>query len=156
MSFEKAKQFLESKNLAHRIIVLNEKSGTVVEAAKALGVSESEIAKTLSFIVDEKPILIVLEGTARIDNKKYRHAFHTKAKMIPFEQVEELTGHEVGGVCPFGVNESITIYFAESLRKYKKVYPAAGNNHTAVELSISELESAVYPAAWVAVTKISE
>lgn len=156
MSFEKAKEFLESKNLGDKIIVLDEKSATVEQAANALGVTEAEIAKTLSFIVDEKPILIVLEGTARIDNKKYRQTFHTKAKMIPFDLVEELIGHEVGGVCPFGVNDNINIYFDESLRKFEKVYPAAGNDHTAVGLSLEELETAVNPTAWVDVSKISE
>lgn len=156
MSFEKAKEFLESKNLGDKIIVLDEKSATVEQAANALGVTEAEIAKTLSFIVDEKPILIVLEGTARIDNKKYRQTFHTKAKMVPFDLVEELTGHEVGGVCPFGVNDNINIYLDESLRNYEKVYPAAGNDHTAIALSLEELETAVNPTAWVDVAKISE
>lgn len=156
MSFEKAKEFLESKNLGDKIIVLDEKSATVEQAANALGVTEAEIAKTLSFIVDEKPILIVLDGTARIDNKKYRQTFHTKARMIPFDLVEELTGHEVGGVCPFGVNDNINIYLDESLRNYEKVYPAAGNDHTAIALSLEELETAVNPTTWVDVAKISE
>lgn len=154
MSYQKAKEFLESKNLAQHIIRLDEKSGTVEEAANALGVTEAEIAKTLSFIVDENPILIVLEGTAKIDNKKYRHTFHTKAKMIPFESVEPIVGHGVGGVCPFGVNEGIKIFFDESLRKFEKVYPAVGDDHTAAELSVAEMEAAVQPAAWVDVAKI--
>ena len=156
MSVERAKSFLKEKDLDEKIIVLNEKSATVLQAAVALGVSEDEIAKTLSFIVDDKPILIVAEGTARIDNKKYKQTFHTKAKMIPFDSVEELTGHAPGGVCPFGVNDGVKIYFDESIKRFEKVYPAAGNDHTAVELTVDQLETAVEPEAWVDVTKIPE
>lgn len=156
MSFDKAKAYLENKGLGERIIVLDESSATVEQAAQALGVTGAEIAKTLSFIVDEKPILIVLEGTARIDNKKYRHTFGTKAKMIPLELVEQLTGHAPGGFCPFGANENVEIYLDESLKKYDKVYPAAGDDHTAVELTLYELEFAADPKAWVDVAKVLE
>ena len=111
------------------------------------------IAKTLSFLIGDTPILILTEGTARIDNHKYKDTFHAKAKMIPFDDVEAYIGHAPGGVCPFGIKEGIPVYLDESLRKFDIVYPAAGNDHSAVKLTIAELESVSVAKKWVDVCK---
>ena len=118
MSFEKAKADLEEKGLGDHVIVLSESSATVAEAAHALGVEPASIAKTLSVLQGEKPVLIVTEGTAKLDNHKYKSLFHMKAKMIPYDEVETYVGHAPGGVCPFGVNEGVAVYLDESLRKF--------------------------------------
>ena len=107
MSLEKAKIYLKKKGYEDHIIELEQSSATVSMAAEALGVEEGMIAKTMSFLLNDLPILIVTEGTARIDNRKYKDTFHTKAKMIPFDEVEQYIGHAPGGVCPFGIREDI-------------------------------------------------
>lgn len=156
MSFEKANADLEAKGLGDHIIVLNESSATVAEAAHALGVEPAMIAKTLSVLQGETPVLIVTEGTARLDNHKYKSLFHIKAKMIPYDDVETLVGHAPGGMCPFGINEGVEVYLDESLRKFETVYPAAGNGHTAVRLTLPELEAAAGAKDWVDVCKEPE
>jgi len=153
MSIEKARAFLESKGLADRIIELEDSSATVDLAAAALGVEPGMIAKTMSFMADGVPILILTEGTARVDNKKYKAAFHKKAVMIHPEDVEEYVGHAPGGVCPFGIKEGVKVYLDESLRRYDTVYPAAGNDHSAVKLSLNELENCAQAVGWVDVCK---
>ena len=110
-------------------------------------------AKTLSFLVEEKPILIVVSGDAKIDNSKYKAEFHKKAKMIPHENVEKIIGHQVGGVCPFGINEGVEVYLDKSLQKYKTVYPASGSDSSAVKLTIQELEQASNYQKWIDVCK---
>ena len=124
MAFEKAKAYLDRFGLADRIIVTQHSSATVAEAAEALGCREEMIAKTLSFLQGESPVLILADGVARIDNRKYKDRFGCKARMIPADQVEPLVGHEIGGVCPFGVNEGVSVYLDESLRRHEIVYPA--------------------------------
>ena len=156
MSFEKAKAYLKDKGLEDHIIVLNESSATVAEAAHALGVEPASSAKTLSVLQGEKPVLIVTEGTAKLDNHKYKSLFHIKAKMIPYDEVETYIGHAPGGVCPFGVNEGVEIYLDESLRKFETVYPAAGNDHTAVKLILPELEMSANAKGWIDVCKEPE
>ena len=104
----------------------------------------------------QKPVLIVTEGTAKLDNHKYKSLFHMKAKMIPYDEVEAYVGHAPGGVCPFGVNEGVAVYLDESLRKFDTVYPAAGNGHTAVKLTLQELEVAAGAEGWVDVCKEPE
>ena len=153
MSFEKASGYLRSIGLEDRIIVPEASSATVELAAQAIGVTPGEIAKTLSFITKEGPVLVIAEGTARVDNHKYKETFHTKAKMIPGDRVEELVGHAPGGVCPFGIQEGVPVYMDESLRKYEIVYPAAGDDHSAVKLTVSELEQASRACGWVDVCK---
>ena len=111
------------------------------------------IAKTMSFLIGDKPILILAEGTARIDNRKYKDTFHIKAKMIPFEEVEGYIGHAPGGVCPFGICENVEVYLDESLKQFATVYPAAGNDHSAVRLTIPELEQVANARGWVNVCK---
>jgi prolyl-tRNA editing enzyme YbaK/EbsC (Cys-tRNA(Pro) deacylase) len=153
MSFEKAVNYLREKGMEDRVIVPEASSATVELAAQAIGVTPGEIAKTLSFITKEGPVLVIAEGTARVDNRKYKDTFHTKAKMIPGEQVEELIGHAPGGVCPFGIKEGVPVYMDESLRKYALVYPAAGDDHSAVRLTVEELEQVSGSIGWVDVCK---
>lgn len=153
MSFERARKAIEKYNLGDKILVFEESSATVKEAAIAVGVSEGEIAKTLSFYVDEKPILILAAGDVKIDNAKYKHFFGKKAKMIPHDEVEEVIGHQVGGVCPFGINPGIDVYLDVSLKEYEYVYPACGTANSAVKLSIEELEKGSLYKEWVDVCK---
>ena len=155
MAFFKAKEHLEKYGMSDRVMEFDVSSATVGEAAKAVGSSEGEIAKTLSFIVDEKPILIVVAGDCKIDNAKYKAYFHAKAKMIPFEDVEPLIGHAVGGVCPFGINDGVGVYLDESLRRFEIVYPACGSSNSAVKLNIEELEKTSEFRCWIDVCKIN-
>ena len=153
MSLEKAKAYLAEKGYADHIIELEDSSATVQLAAQALGVEPEMIAKTMSFLIGEEAILILTEGTAKVDNRKYKDTFHMKAKMIPFEEVENWIGHAPGGVCPFGIKEGIKVYLDESLKQFDTVYPAAGNDHSAVKLTIAELEEVAGAAGWVDVCK---
>jgi len=153
MSFIKAKEHLKKFGLENRIMEFPVSSATVREAAEALKCSEEEIAKTLSFIVNDEPILIVVAGNQKIDNAKYKSKFHVKAKMIPFEDVEKTVGHEVGGVCPFGINDNVTVYLDISLKRLKYIYPACGSHNSAVSLSIEELEKASNYKEWIDVCK---
>ena len=153
MAFEKAKAYLETFGLADRIIVTDHSSATVTEAAEALHCEPAMIAKTLSFLQGEQPVLILADGTARIDNHKYKERFGCKAKMIPGDQVEALIGHEIGGVCPFGINEGVTVYLDRSLRRHETVYPAGGSDHSGVRLTIAELERCSGFSDWVDVCR---
>lgn len=153
MSLEKAKEHLKKYKLDQNIMEFITSSATVQEAAIALNCTEGEIAKTLSFMVEEKPTLIVVSGDAKIDNSKYKAEFHKKAKMIPHENVEKIIGHQVGGVCPFGINEGVEVYLDKSLQKYKTVYPASGSSNSAVKLTIQELEQASNYQKWIDVCK---
>ena len=153
MSLEKAKAYLAEKGYADHIIELEDSSATVQLAAQALGVEPGMIAKTMSFLLGDEAILILTEGTAKVDNRKYKDTFHMKAKMIPFEEVEGWIGHAPGGVCPFGIKEGIKVYLDESLKQFDTVYPAAGNDHSAVKLTIAELEEVAGAVGWVNVCK---
>ena len=153
MSLEKAKAYLEAKGFLDHVIELKDSTATVHEAAEALGVQPAMIAKTMSFLQGEKTVLILTEGTAKVDNRKYKDLFHVKAKMIPFGEVEEYIGHAPGGVCPFGIKEGITVYLDESLKRFETVYPAAGNDHSAVRLTIAELEDVAGACGWIDVCK---
>ena len=153
MSLERAKAYLAEKGYADHIIELEDSSATVQLAAQALGVEQGMIANTMSFLIGEEAILILTEGTAKVDNRKYKDTFHMKAKMIPFEEVENWIGHAPGGVCPFGIKEGIKVYLDESLKQFDTVYPAAGNDHSAVKLTIAELEEVAGAAGWVDVCK---
>ena len=153
MSLEKAKAYLAEKGYADHVIELEDSSATVQLAAQALGVEPGMIAKTMSFLIGEEAILILTEGTARVDNRKYKDTFHMKATMIPFEEVEKWIGHAPGGVCPFGIKEGVKVYLDESLKQFDTVYPAAGNDHSAVKLTIAELEEVAGAVGWVDVCK---
>ena len=156
MSIEKAKAYLEEKGFLDHVIEFEESTATVALAAEAVGVEPGRIAKTMSFLVGEEAILILIEGMSRVDNKKFKNAFHVKAKMIPYDQVEEWIGHAPGGVCPFGIKDGVKVYLDESLKRFDTVYPAAGNDHSAVQLTIAELEQASGADGWVDVCKEPE
>lgn len=153
MSQKKAENYLEQKGFLDHVIRLEASTATVAEAADALGVEPGMIAKTMSFLLDDQPILILTEGTARVENRKYKDTFHIKAKMIPFEEVEQWIGHAPGWVCPFGINDGVKVYLDESLRRFETVYPAAGDDHSAVKLTIPELEEVAGAVGWVDVCK---
>ncbi len=153
MSIIKGKEYFKKYGMENRIMEFHVSSATVSEAAKAINCEEGEIAKTLSFIVENNPILIVVAGDLKVDNSKYKKEFSTKAKMIPFDQVEELIGHSVGGVCPFGVNDNVTVYLDISLKKYKEVYPACGSSNSAIKLTIDELEKVSNYKKWIDICK---
>ena len=156
LAFDKAKGHLEGFGLADRIIVTGHSSATVTEAAEALGCEPAMIAKTLSFLQEDSPVLILADGTARIDNRKYKDRFGCKARMIPAEKVEPLVGHEIGGVCPFGINEGVRVYLDESLRRHEIVYPAVGSDHSGARLTVTELERCSGSSGWVDVCKQPE
>ena len=154
MSAEKAKQYLEKFGLAERIQTFEQSSATVELAAQALGCEPARIAKSLTFLVDEKPIMIVAAGDVKVDNPKFKAKFHTKAKMLTPEQVVELVGQKIGGVCPFGVNEGVSVYLDESLKRFDKVFPACGESNNAICLTIEELENCSGYVEWVDVGKL--
>lgn len=153
MSRERAEADLAAKGFLDHVIRLEALTATVQEAADALGVEPGAIAKTLSFLVGDEPVLILAEGSAKIDNHKFKEQFHTKAKMIHPDEVEQYVGHAPGGVCPFGAKEGVKVYLDESLKAYDTVYPAAGDDHSAVKLTISELEQVSGFTSWVDVCK---
>ena len=155
MSFIKAKEHLKKYGYENKIMEFEVSSATVKEAALALNCDEDEIAKTLSFIVNDKPILIVVSGSSKIDNSKYKQKFKTKAKMIPFDEVENMIGHAAGGVCPFGINSDIYVYLDVSLKEHEIVYPACGSSNSAVKLTIDELEKSSMFKKWIDVSKKS-
>ena len=153
MSIERARDHLRKWNMDGRIRELELSSATVELAAKALNVEGARIAKTLSYMVDGSPILIVAAGDIRVDNRKFKDAFHTKARMLTPDQAAELVGHAVGGVCPFGVNDGVKVYLDESLKRFETVFPAAGSGNSAIELTLPELQETSLCAGWVDVAK---
>ena len=156
MSLLKAKQHLEKYNLESRVIEFDSSTATVELAALQVGVTEGEIAKSLSFLVGEQPILVIVAGDKKIDNHKFKEEFKVKAKMIPFDLVEILIGHAAGGVCPFGVNDNVLVYLDKSLKRFETVYPACGSSNSAIELTIEELEKYSNFYKWVDVCKEGE
>lgn len=153
MSFDTVKQYLHSQGLEDRVIQFSDSTATVALAAEALGCEEARIAKTMSFLRKDKPIVIVTAGDVKVDNKKYKDTFGVKAKMVPYDQVEEYIGHVPGGVCPFVLNKDVSVYLDISLKRFDIVYPAAGDSHSAVRLSLNELQKLVMSIAWVDVCK---
>ena len=153
MAVEKVREYLKEYHMEDRILEFDVSSATVELAAQAVGCEPERIAKTMSFLVNEEVILIVTAGDVKIDNKKYPQHFHAKAKMIPFEEVEEYTGHAPGGVCPFAVREGVRAYLDESLKRFETVYPAAGSANSAVRLTPQELEQCIENVMWIDVCK---
>ena len=153
MAIEKVRAYFKNYNMEDRIQEFDVSSATVELAAEALHCEPCRIAKSLSFKVDEKPILVVAAGDAKVDNHKYKTQFGTKAKMLTPQEAEELVGHAVGGVCPFAVNEGVTVYLDESLKRFKTVFPACGSSNSAIELTIEEMEKYSGYSAWVDVCK---
>lgn len=140
--------YFKDKGLSHEIIYLDESSATVPLAAEALGVEEKMIAKTLAFKLKDRNIVVVACGTARVDNKKYKKAFKCKAKMLPADETLEITGHPVGGVCPFALPDEIDVYLDESLKDFEIIYPAAGSANSAVKIAPEEILE-ITGAEWV-------
>lgn len=153
MAIEKVKAYFEGYGMADRVLEFPVSSATVELAAQALGCEPCRIAKTLSFSVEDKPILIVAAGDAKIDNPKYKAQFGTKAKMLTPAEAEDLVGHAVGGVCPFAVKEGVRVYLDESLKRFETVFPACGSSNSAIELTIPELERYSGYDSWVDVCK---
>lgn len=154
MSIERVRAYFKMLGIENRILEFPVSSATVELAAAALGTEGKRIAKTLSFLVDGKAVLIVTAGDAKIDNRKFKEFFHVKAKMLSYEQVTELIGHAVGGVCPFAVNKGVEVYLDESLKRFETVFPACGSGNSAIELTIPELEKYSGYKEWVDVTKL--
>ncbi len=153
MSIERVKEYFRSYGMEDRILEFDVSSATVELAAAAVGVEGKRIGKTLSFHQGDEVALILVAGDARIDNKKYKARFGTKAKMLAFEEAEPLIGHAVGGVCPFGVNEGVKVYLDESLKRFETVFPACGSSNSAIELTIPEVEKYSNYIDWVDVCK---
>lgn len=157
MAVQQVKQYFKDKfGLDDIVRETDASSATVAEAAAAIGTEERRIAKTLSFLLRDEVILIVVAGDARVDNRKYKDTFGQKATMLPFDQTEELTGHAPGGVCPFGVRDGVKIYLDESMKRFESVYPAAGSGNSHVHMTMAELEHYIPFEAWVDVTKLPE
>ena len=153
MSIENVKLFFKQYGMESRIREFTVSSATVALAAEALHCEPCRIAKTLSFKVNDSPILIVTAGDAKIDNAKYKAQFGVKAKMLSPEEVSELVGHSVGGVCPFAVNEGVAVYLDQSLRRFQTVFPACGSSNSAIGLTIEELETYSSFSEWIDVCK---
>lgn len=153
MSIERVRPYLEQRGMADRIKEFDVSSATVELAAAALGCEGKRIAKTLSFMVNGKAILIVAAGDAKVDNAKYKAFFGVKAKMLTPDEAVELVEHAVGGVCPFAVNEGVRIYLDISLKRFDIVYPAAGSSNSAVRLTPDELAALCPGAEWVDLCK---
>lgn len=153
MSIERVRAFMRERNMEDRILEFDVSSATVALAAEAVGCAPERIAKTLSFLVDGGAVLVVAAGDARVDNPKFKAQFHTKAKMLTPEEVVNLVGHAVGGVCPFAVNEGVKVYLDESLRRFETVFPACGSSNSAIELMLSELEQ-LSGGEWIDVCKL--
>ncbi len=156
MSLENVREYLKKYGKDQDIILFDQSSATVKEAAADLGTEEGRIAKTMSFLLASGPIVIVAAGDEKIDNRKFKDTFHEKAKMIGHDDVEALTGHPVGGVCPFALKEGVKVYLDESLRRFDYVYPAAGTPNSAIKLTIEELEKTSECDGWIDVTKLPD
>ena len=153
MAIDNVRKYFKEYGREKDILEFAVSSATVSDAALAIGCEEANIAKTMSFMVDDNPILIVLAGDRKIDNAKFKQVFKCKAKMIPMDDLGDLIGHEAGGVCPFGINENVPVYFDESLKEHQTIYPACGSFNSAVKLTIDELEQAVPNHTWINVSK---
>lgn len=154
MALENVERHFEQFNIKDKIILLNESTATVELAAKALNTEEDRIAKSLSFLVNEEPIVIVVSGNSKISNSKFKQYFHEKAHMISFDDVENLVGHPVGGVCSFAVKENVKVYLDNSLKKHKTVFPACGTPASAIELTPEEMEKySTNFTSWIDVTQ---
>lgn len=154
MSIENVREYLRKYGKDGDILEFQESSATVKEAAADLNTEEARIAKSMSFMTADGVIIIVLAGDTKIDNRKFKDIFHEKARMIALEDVENATGHPVGGVCPFAVKEGVKVYLDNSLKRFGTVFPAAGSPNSAIELTPSELERLSNAAAWIDVSKM--
>ncbi|MFD1671616.1 YbaK/EbsC family protein [Agrilactobacillus yilanensis] len=153
MSYEQVKQYFTSQGLAQRVVVHEAIGDTVVHAAQVLGCTPAHIAKTMSFLVNEQVVLIVMAGDAKVDNKKFKAEFSKKAKMVPRTVLESRVGHGPGAVCPFALKPDVAVYLDMSLQRFKTVYTSGGSVNSTVKISPSELEVYAHPVKWVDVGK---
>ncbi len=153
MAIERVREYFRQYHIEDRIREFEVSSATVELAAAALGCEGKRIAKSLSFMVDGRAILIIAAGDAKIDNPKYKAQFGTKAKMLTKDETEAMVGHAVRGVCPFGIEEGVAVYLDVSLKRFDTVFPACGSSNSAIELTISELEKYSGFTGWVDVCK---
>lgn len=156
MSVDTVRTYLSQYDFADRILEFDVSSATVELAAEAVGCEPGMITKSLTFLVDDKAVMIIAAGDMKIDNAKYKAFFHTKAKMLTPDQVVDMIGHAVGGVCPFAVKEGVSVYLDESLKRFETVYPAAGSSNSAVRLSIADLEQCSGYLQWIDVCKLTD
>ena len=153
MSYPKVQAYFDSIGMGDRPVVHDTPTDTVEHAAQVLGCEEARIAKTMSFMVGDQPIVIAMAGDAKIDNRKYKDTFHKKCRMIGWDDVESIIGHEPGGVCPFAVNEGVKVYLDVSLKGFKIVHAAAGDHISTISLTVDELEKVTNSEGWVDVCK---
>lgn len=153
MSLEKVKKYFEQYGMKEKILEFDVSSETVELASIAVGCEGKQITKTMSFLLDDKPILVAMAGDARVSNPKFKEKFKMKAKMIPAENVGTIIGHNVGGVCPFAINDGVDVYLDISLKRFDYVYPAAGSGNSAIKLTVDELEKYSCAKEWVDVCK---
>ena len=156
MAIDRVREYFRQYGMEDQILEFQVSSATVELAAQALGCEGCRIAKSLSFMGKDGPILVVAAGDARVDNAKYKAQFGVKAKMLSPEDTEALIGHAVGGVCPFAVNDGVQIYLDASLKRFETVFPACGSSNSAIQLTLPQLENYAHPIAWVDVCKAWE
>ena len=156
MTIDDVRAYLRQFDAEHRVMEFDVSSATVELAAQALHCEGARIAKTLSFMVGERPVFIVMAGDARVDNSKFKHLFGCKARMMDAATLEHLTGLHFGGVCPFGVHDKVEIYLDESLRRFQTVYPACGSANSAIEVTLPELEAFSQARGWIDVGKLPQ
>lgn len=157
MGLKEVKKHLEEFNAQDKIIVFeNATTKSAKEAAETIGCTEAEIAKTMGFIVNDTPIVIVTCGDARIDNKKFKERFKVKTKMIKFEDTNKILGHNSGGICPFGLKENVEVYLDEKINRFKVLHIAAGESNAILSLTPTEIEKYSKSSSWVDVCKIPE
>ena len=157
MAIEKVREYFKQFGIEDRIMEFPVSSATVELAAVAVGTEPARIAKSMSFMLDDGPIVVVVAGDAKVDNRKYKDTFHKKAKMLTYEEAETLVGHAPGGVCSFAVNEGVRCYLDVSLKRFETVFPACGSSNSAIEFTCEEMEKySCPPAQWVDVCKLPE
>ena len=156
MRVDAVREFLARHGLEEAYREFEVSSATVDLAAQAIGCEPGRIAKSLSISVNDAPLVLVVMGTARLDNRKFKDSFHAKARFIKPEDLEAQVGHPMGGVCPFAVNEGVKVYLDASLKRFETVFPACGSANSAVRLSPAELEACTQPCTWVDVCKLPQ
>lgn len=155
MGIESVKEQFQKDKLPLEVIEFDVSTATVQLAAEALGVEPGRIAKTMALRLKDRDVLVLAKGDVKLDNKKFKSSFGTKARFIKLDEVEKVTGHPIGGVCPFGLIQTLDIYLDESLKVYDVVYPAGGTPASAVKIDLKTLQS-VTNAEWVDVCKQAE
>lgn len=153
MSVKSVRKLFKTNGLEDLVLYNEIVSDTVENAASLLGCEPKQIAKTMCFLIEDKPIVIVTSGDTKIDNSKYKNLFNIKAKMIPFDEVENFTGHKPGGVCPFALKENVEVYLDVSLKRFDYVYTGGGDEHNTVKVTISQLEEYSKYSNWIDVCK---